>query len=72
MALSRRPSRPIHLFAPALTVALSVTPLAGCSFDEKQTADLYSITYRVTLNGKQINALTEVSQGEAPSRGEDT
>ncbi len=72
MAHLRRSKRSLLMFAPALAGALSVTALAGCSFVEKQTADLYSITYRITLDGKQINKLTALSYGEALSRGEDT
>jgi hypothetical protein len=51
---------------------LTVLSAAGCSFIEKQTADAYSITYRVTVEGDEVNKISAVEYGEAPSRGEDS
>ncbi|MDR4534428.1 hypothetical protein [Glutamicibacter sp. PS] len=53
-----------------LALGLSLTACGASDFLKKQTADAWSVTYEVTVEGKDINRLTEVSYLDAPSRGE--
>jgi hypothetical protein len=51
---------------------LLVAPLTGCDFVRAQSADTWSVSYEISLDGKTVNVIKAASYDEAPSRGLDS
>lgn len=64
--------RTIVMSSVLTAVGLAIASCGAGEFVEKQTADAWSVTYRITVEGGEINALEEVTYLEAPSRGEES
>lgn len=56
----------------AVLAGATLLSATGCGFVQKQTADSWSVTYEVEVQGADINVLEDVSYDEAFSRGEES
>ena len=72
MSTTTSHTRALRLTAVAAATLLTALTATGCSYVAKYTADAYSITYRVTVEGDDIDTISAVEYGESPNRGEET
>lgn len=56
----------IRLSLTLVGALVAVLAMSGCSFVQKQTSNVWSVSYEITVVGEELNWLDAVSYLEAP------